>query len=56
MNLKIILKNYQFVEKANKEYANQILEVFKDAKIFADKLYAGTIIIVERDGVETEID
>ena len=55
-NVKIILKNYQFVEKADKEYAAQILEVFKDAKVFADKLYTGTKIIVERDGVETEID
>ena len=55
-NVKIILKNYQFVEKTNEEYANKILKVFKDAKIFADDIYFGTRIIVERDGVETEIE
>ncbi len=55
-NVKIILKNYQYVEKANEEYASQIIEVFKDAKVFADKLYTGTIIVVDRDGVETEIE
>lgn len=55
-NVRIVLKNYQDVEKANEEYANQILEVFKDSKVFADKLYSGTIIIVERNGVESEID
>jgi len=54
-NVTIILKNYQDVEKVHKEYAKKILEVFKDAKRFAEELYSGTKIIVERDGVETEI-
>ena len=54
-NVTIILKNYQDVEKVHKEYAEKILEVFKDAKKFAEELYIGTKIIVERDGVETEI-
>ena len=52
----IILKNYQFDENDNAEYAKKILNVFKDAKHFANDAYAGARIIVERDGVETEID
>ena len=52
----IILKDYQDVEAADKEYASQILEVFKDAKEFADKLYKGTRIIVERNGIKTEVE
>ena len=55
-NVKIILKNYQDVEKVHKEYSEKILGVFKDAKRFADKLYLGTRIFVERNGVETEIE
>ncbi len=54
-NVKIILNNYQDVEKVHKGYSKKILEVFKDAKEFADRLYKGTIIIVVRDGVESEI-
>ena len=52
----IILKNYQFVEKAGEEYAEKILRVFARAKHFADDAFAGARIIVERDGVETEIE
>ena len=52
----IILNNYQFVEKASDEYAKKILDVFKDAKHYADDAFAGARIIVERDGVETEIE
>lgn len=55
-NVVIILKNYQFVEKANKEYAEKILDVFKDAKHFANDAFVGARIVVERDGVETEIE
>lgn len=52
----ILLNNYQDVEKANKEYADKILYVFREAKHFADDAYIGARIIVERDGVETEIE
>ena len=52
----IILRNYQFVETANKEYAEDILRVFKRAKHYANDAFAGARIIVERDGVETEIE
>ena len=52
----IILKNYQFVEKANKEYADDILSIFKRAKHYANDAFVGARIIVERDGVEIEID
>ena len=52
----IILKNYQFVEKTNEEYARKILDVFKDAKHYANDAFAGARIIVERDGVENEIE
>ena len=55
-NVVIILKNYQFVEKANKEYAEKILRVFARAKHFANDAFVGARIIVERDGAETEID
>lgn len=51
----IILKNYQYVEKVHKEYAEKILYVFRKAKQYSDEEYDGTKIIVERDGVETEI-
>ena len=52
----IILKNYQDVEKVNKEYANKILYVFKEAKHYANDAFVGARIIVERNGVETEIE
>ena len=52
----IFLKNYQDVEKVHKVYAEKILYVFSEAKHYADKEYDGTKIIVERDGVETEIE
>ncbi|MBQ7670836.1 MAG: barstar family protein [Clostridia bacterium] len=51
----IILKNYQFVEKASEEYAKKILDVFKDAKHYSNDAFTRARIIVERDGVETEI-
>ena len=51
----IILKNYQDVERVHKEYSEKILGVFKDAKHFANDSFVGAQIIVERDGVETEI-
>lgn len=52
----IILKNYQFVEKADKEYADDILRIFKRTKHYANDAFAGARIIVERDGIETEIE
>lgn len=55
-NVKIILKNYQDVEKINEEYADKILRIFKRAKHFADEIEVDTKIIVEHDGVETETD
>ena len=54
--VEIELKNYQDVEKIHKEYADKILFVFREAKHYADEVYSGTKIIVERNGIETEID
>ncbi|MBQ7670262.1 MAG: barstar family protein [Clostridia bacterium] len=54
--VEIRLKNYQDIEKINKEYSEKILYVFKEAKHYADETYSGSRIIVERDGVETEIE
>ena len=54
--VEIILKNYQDVEKIHKEYAEKILFVFRKAKQYADEEYDGIKIIVERDGVENEIE
>ena len=55
-DVEIILNNYQDMEKLHKEYAGEILDVFHDAKHWADDAYAGARIIVERDGVVTEIE
>ena len=54
-NVTIILNQYQFVEKVNKEYSEDILRIFQRAKHFADDIYSGTRIIVVRNGIETEI-
>ena len=55
-NVEIVIQNYQDIEKINKEYAEKILTIFKRAKKFADGLYSGTRIYVERNGVITEIE
>ena len=55
-NVKIFLKNYQDVERVHKEYADDILRIFQRAKHWADDIYIGMRIIVERNGVETEIE
>ena len=55
-DVEIILRNYQDLEKLHKEYADQMLSIFKRAKHWADDAYSGARIIVERDGVETEIE
>ena len=55
-DVEIILKNFQHVEKINKEYADKILNVFKDAKHYANDTFLGVRIIVERDGAATEIE
>ena len=52
----IILKNFQNVENTNKEYAEKILSIFKRTKHYDDDRYVGARIIVERNGVETEIE
>ena len=52
----IILKNYQAVEQIDKDYAEKILYVFCEAKHFADDYYIGSHIIVERDGVMSELE
>lgn len=52
----IILRNYQFVEKTNEEYAKCILDVFKNAKHYSNDAFSGAQIIVEREGIETEIE
>ena len=54
-DLEITLKNYQDMEKLHKEYSESILEVFCDARHWAEDMYTGVRIIVERDGAGTEI-
>ena len=55
-DIEIILKSFQDVEKLHEEYAGKILYVFKEAKHYANDAFSGAHIIVERDGVETEIE
>ena len=55
-DIEIILKNFQDVEKVDKEYADKILNVFKDAKHYANDTFLGVRIIVERNGAATEIE
>ena len=55
-DIEIILKNFQDVEKVDKEYADKILNVFKDAKHYANGTFLGVRIIVERNGAATEIE
>ncbi|MBE6562885.1 MAG: barnase inhibitor [Ruminococcaceae bacterium] len=46
----IFLNNYHYVEKADKDYAEKLLAVFRDAKHCDDDAYADARIAFERNG------
>lgn len=55
-DVEIYLKNYQYVESADKDYSEKLLTVFHDAKHYDDDSYVGARVFVERDGKVEELD